>query len=204
VATLDPYVQKPWRRRWRSIYQALVNPANISRVELDRAGHTFPSARADARLRRDRAALFVGKCDFDGAGTLLAQMYGKLGAGRRPLRESCANSTRAVCEGFRQRWPRREGPAVRADVLQQRGRAEVPACPWCSTAASRVRRWWVGSFVLGPATSRPAAGTDIVLLFPADEPSYPRPLNPMGWLGTGGGTKAITTRSRTARRSSAG
>ena len=64
--------EKPVADAVESYYQALVNPANIARVELDRAGHTFPSARADAKPCNVTEPPFVGRCDFDGAGTLLA------------------------------------------------------------------------------------------------------------------------------------
>jgi poly(3-hydroxybutyrate) depolymerase len=190
---LDPYVQKPVADAVEVYYQSLVNPANIARVELDRAGHTFPSARADAKPCDVTEPPFVGKCDFDGAGTLLGHLYGKLNAGRAPgkgeLRE------------FDQRpYSKASGSAGLAD----RGLLFVPAsCSsggkskcrlhvvfhGCKQGASLVGR----EFVLGSGYLEAAAANDIVLLFPQIEPSY-RPLNPMGcwdWWGYEGENYAV-------------
>jgi poly(3-hydroxybutyrate) depolymerase len=182
---LDPYVQKPVADAVEIYYQALVNPANIARVELDRAGHTFPSARADAKPCDVTEPPFVGKCDFDGAGTLLAQLYGKLGAGRAPEQGE-------LREFDQQPYAKASGSAGLAD----RGLLFVPkSCSsgderkcrlhvvfhGCKQGASLVGR----EFVLGSGYLEAAAANDIVLLFPQIEPSY-RPLNPMGcwdWWG---------------------
>ena len=190
---LDPYVQKPVADAVEVYYQALVNPANISRVELDRAGHTFPSARADAKACDVTEPPFVGKCDFDGAGTLLAQMYGKLGAGRPPAQGELRE--------FDQRpYAKASGSAG----LAEKGLLFVPtSCSngderkcrlhvvfhGCKQGASLVGR----EFVLGSGYLEAAAGNDIVLLFPQIEPSY-RPLNPMGcwdWWGYEGDNYAV-------------
>ena len=190
---LDPYVQKPVADAVEGYYQALVNPANIARVELDRAGHTFPSARADAKPCDVTEPPFVGRCDFDGAGTLLAQMYGKLGPGRPPedgeLRE------------FDQKpYAKASGSAGLADrgllfVPKSCSSGDKPKCRLhvvfhgCKQGASLVGR----EFVLGSGYLEAAAGNDIVLLFPQIEASY-RPLNPMGcwdWWGYEGENYAV-------------
>jgi poly(3-hydroxybutyrate) depolymerase len=190
---LDPYVQKPVADALEVYYQALVDPANIARVELDRAGHTFPSARADAKPCDVTEPPFVGRCDFDGAATLLAQMYGKLGAGRPPeegeLRE------------FDQRpYSKASGSVGLADrgllfVPKSCSSGDQPTCRLhvvfhgCKQGASLVGR----EFVLGSGYLEAAAGNDIVLLFPQIEPSY-RPLNPMGcwdWWGYEGENYAV-------------
>jgi poly(3-hydroxybutyrate) depolymerase len=190
---LDPYVQKPVADAVEIYYQALVNPANIARVELDRAGHTFPSARADAKPCDVTEPPFVGKCDFDGAGTLLAQLYGKLGAGRAPEQGE-------LREFDQQPYAKASGSAGLAD----RGLLFVPkSCSsgderkcrlhvvfhGCKQGASLVGR----EFVLGSGYLEAAAANDIVLLFPQIEPSY-RPLNPMGcwdWWGYEGENYAV-------------
>ncbi|MCJ7451471.1 MAG: PHB depolymerase family esterase, partial [Steroidobacteraceae bacterium] len=45
----DPYVSKPVADAVESYYRAMVNPDNIARVEYASAGHTFPTARSDAK-----------------------------------------------------------------------------------------------------------------------------------------------------------
>ena len=190
---LDPYVRKPVADAVEAYYQALVNPANIARVELDRAGHTFPSARADAKPCDVTEPPFVGRCDFDGAGTLLGQMYGKLAPGRAPedgeLRE------------FDQKpYAKAAGSAGLAErgllfVPKSCSSGDAPKCRLhvvfhgCKQGASLVGR----EFILGSGDLEAAAGNDIVLLFPQIEASY-RPLNPMGcwdWWGYEGDNFAV-------------
>ena len=182
---LDPYVQKPVADAVEIYYQALVNPANIARVELDRAGHTFPSARADAKACDVTEPPFVGKCDFDGAGTLLGHLYGKLGEGRAPAQGE-------LREFDQKPYAKASGSAALADrgllfVPKSCSGGDRPRCRLhvvfhgCKQGASLVGR----EFVLGSGYLEAAAANDIVLLFPQIEPSH-RPLNPMGcwdWWG---------------------
>ena len=170
---LDPYVQKPVADAVEVYYQALVNPANIARVELDRAGHTFPSARADAKPCDVTEPPFVGRCDFDGAGTLLAHMYGKLGRAARPRTVNCASSTRSRMR----RLP--AAPALPTSGLlfvpKSCSSGNKPKCRLhvvfhgCKQGASLVGR----EFVLGSGYLEAAAGNDIVLLFPQIEAELP-------------------------------
>ena len=190
---LDPYVQKPVADAVEEYYKALVNPANVARVELDRAGHTFPSARADAKACDVTEPPFVGKCDFDGAGTLLAQMYGKLGAGRPPEQGELREFDQTP-------YAKASGSAGLADrgllfVPKSCSGGDGPKCRLhvvfhgCKQGASLVGR----EFVLGSGYLEAAAGGDIVLLFPQIEPSY-RPLNPLGcwdWWGYEGEDYAV-------------
>jgi poly(3-hydroxybutyrate) depolymerase len=197
---LDPYVQKPVADAVEVYYQALVNPANIARVELDRAGHTFPSARADAKPCDVTEPPFVGRCDFDGAGTLLAQMYGKLGAGRPPedgeLRE------------FDQKpYAKASGSAG----LAEKGLLFVPkSCSNGDKATCRLHVVFHGCkqgasfvgdrFVRRTGYLEAAEANRIVLLFPQIEPGF-QPLNPYGcwdWWGYEGDDYALRSGAQLA------
>jgi poly(3-hydroxybutyrate) depolymerase len=189
----DPYVLKPVADAVEAYYRALVNPANVARVELDRAGHTFPSARTNGTPCDATEPPFVGKCDFDGAGTLLGHLYGPLAAGRAPAAGELLD--------FDQRP---YADASGSSGLAAQGLLFVPeACTGgdrprcrlhvvfhgCKQGASMVGR----EFVLKSGYLEAAAGNDIVLLFPQIEASY-RPLNPMGcwdWWGYDGENYAV-------------
>jgi len=81
---LDPYVRKPVADAVQAYYEALVNPANVTRVELEQAGHTFPTERTDASACDVTEPPFVGSCGYDGAAALLEYLYGSLSPGRAP------------------------------------------------------------------------------------------------------------------------
>jgi poly(3-hydroxybutyrate) depolymerase len=189
----DPFVLTPVADAVEAYYRALLDPANVARVELDRAGHTFPSARTDATPCDATEPPFVGKCDFDGAGRLLGHLYGPLAAGRAP--------EAGELRDFDQRpYADASGSAGLAEqgllfVPKACTGGDRPRCRLhvvfhgCKQGASMVGR----EFVMRSGYLEAAAGNDIVLLFPQIEASY-RPLNPMGcwdWWGYDGENYAV-------------
>ncbi|NJD31246.1 MAG: poly(3-hydroxybutyrate) depolymerase [Gammaproteobacteria bacterium] len=189
----DPYVAPPVADALEAYYQALVNPANVARVEHPRAGHNFPSANTAAKACEGSEPPFVGNCGFDGAAALLGHLYGKLRPGRAPERGELTEFD--------------QGPYARASgsaALSKRGWIFVPkTCRGggkphcrlhvvfhgCKQGASLVGR----EFILESGFLEAAAGNDTVLLFPQIEASY-QPLNPMGcwdWWGYEGESYAV-------------
>jgi len=157
-------------------------------------GHTFPSARTEREgLRRDRAAV-RRQVRFDsGPGRFLcADVTASSARAVAPSGELRDSTRGRMRKASRQRWPREKGlllcrrPAAtgRAECRPARGVPRLQA--GCVAGAS-------GGSCSGPATSRPRAANDIVLLFPQNEPSY-RPLNTMGcwdWWGYEGDNYAV-------------
>lgn len=66
-------------------YKALVNPADVVRVEHPRAGHTFPSANPGARACAVTESLFVGNCGFDCAANRILPLIPRIEARLLPL-----------------------------------------------------------------------------------------------------------------------
>jgi poly(3-hydroxybutyrate) depolymerase len=190
---LDPYVRKPVADALQEYYEALVDPANVARVELDRAGHTFPSARTDAKACDVTEAPFVGNCGYDGATELLAHLYGPMSAGRKPAEGELADFDQTP-------YARASGSGGLADkglifVPRECRGDDGPKCRLhvvfhgCKQGASLVGR----EFVLGSGYLEAAAANRVVLLFPQIEASY-QPLNPMGcwdWWGYEGDNFAL-------------
>jgi poly(3-hydroxybutyrate) depolymerase len=183
--SLDPYVQKPVADALQEYYEALVDPANVKRVELERAGHVFPSAHADAKPCDASEPPFVGKCDYDGATELLGFLYGTMKPGRAP-------GAGELVEFDQKPY----ADAASSAGLAARGLLFVPkdcrgggatqcrlhvVFHGCKQGASLVGR----EFVLGSGYLETAAANQVVLLFPQIAASY-QPLNPMGcwdWWG---------------------
>jgi poly(3-hydroxybutyrate) depolymerase len=183
--SLDPYVQKPVVDALQEYYEALVNPANVKRVELPQAGHTVPTARPDAKPCDVTEAPFLGRCDYDGAAELLGFLYGTMKPGRAPGADE-------LVEFDQKPYAETAGSAG----LAARGLLFVPndcraggaakcrlhvVFHGCKQGASLVGR----EFVLGSGYLETAAANQVVLLFPQIEASY-QPLNPMGcwdWWG---------------------
>jgi poly(3-hydroxybutyrate) depolymerase len=191
----DPYVAKSVTEALESYYQALVNPANVTRVEHPQAGHTFPSANAGAKPCEASEPPFVGNCGLDGALALLSHLYGKLQAGRAPGPGELAE--------FDQRpYAKASGSASLADrgwifVPKSCTGGDRPRCRLhvvfhgCRQGASLVGK----EFILESGYLEVAAANGIVLLFPQVEASY-QPLNPMGcwdWWGYEGDRYAVKT-----------
>jgi hypothetical protein len=189
----DPYVRKPVADALESYYQALVNPANVARVEHPRAGHTFPSAHADAKACELSEPPFVGNCGLDGAAALLGHLYGKLRGGRAPQPGELA-------EFDQKPYAQASGSSTLAD----RGWVFVPrSCTGggrphcrlhvvfhgCKQGASLVGK----EFILESGYLEAAAANDIVLLFPQVAATYV-PLNAFGcwdWWGYEGESYAV-------------
>jgi len=174
----DPYVATAVADAVLAYYRALVDPANVARVEHERAGHTFPSARADATACEVAEPPFVGRCDYDGApapGELVE-------FDQRPYAEATGSAGLAErgwlfvpgsCRGG--------GPPCRLHVVFH----------GCKQGASLVGR----EFILGAGYLEAGAANRIVLLFPQIERSY-WPLNAYGcwdWWGYEGDDYAVRT-----------
>jgi len=182
---LDPYVRKPVADAVQAYYEALVNPANVTRVELEQAGHTFPTERTDASACDVTEPPFVGSCGYDGAAALLEHLYGSLSPGRAPHEGELVE--------FDQRPYAR---AAGSEGLAAKGLLFVPdACRAGGDRNCRLHIVFHGckqgvpaighAFVLGSGYLEVAAANDVVLLLPQVEASY-QPLNPMGcwdWWG---------------------
>jgi poly(3-hydroxybutyrate) depolymerase len=184
----DPYVGDKVADALETYYRAFVAPANLARVELAGAGHTFPTADPSAAPCDITSSPFLGSCGLDGARTLLGHMYGELAPG---------NAARdAGLVTFDQRpYAALAGSAG----LAATGWMYVPEA--CATGAASACRLHVvfhgckqgGSFVGDGFVRRAgylevAEANRIVLLFPQVEPST-MPLNPMGcwdWWGYDG------------------
>lgn len=181
----DPYVHTKVADALEAYYRAFVPPANLARVELAGASHTFPTADAGAAPCSAPESPFLGACGLDGARALLEHAYGELAPG--------ATARDAGLAVFDQRpYATLAGSAG----LAERGWLYVPSA--CTAgAAGRCRLHVVfhgcqqgGSFV-GDAFVRRAGylevaeANGIVLLFPQIEKSL-NPLNAYGcwdWWG---------------------
>ena len=182
---VDPYVRKPVADAVQEYYEALVDPASVKRVELEQAGHVFPTARADAKPCNVSEPPFVGNCSYDGAAELLGFLYGAMQPGRAPRKGE-------LVEFDQQPY----ADAARSAGLAAKGLLFVPqdcrsggatkcrlhvVFHGCKQGASLVGR----EFILGSGYLETAAANRVVLLFPQIEASY-QPLNPMGcwdWWG---------------------
>jgi poly(3-hydroxybutyrate) depolymerase len=189
----DPAVRKPVADALEAYYQALVNPANVVRIEHPRAAHTFPTANAAAKRCDVSEPPFLGNCGLDGAAALLGHLYGKLLPGREPR-------TGELAEFDQRPYARASGSAS----LAERGWLFVPrSCASGGTARCRLHVVFHGckqgasligkEFILGSGYLEAAAANDIVLLFPQVEASYV-PLNAYGcwdWWGYEGKAYAV-------------
>ncbi len=189
----DPYVSKPVADAVESYYQALVNPDNIARVEYANAGHTFPTARSDARDCELSEPPFLGNCGLDGAAALLGYLYGTLQDGRAPQPGELSEFDQAP-------YAQASGSSSLAD----RGWIFVPAsCSGGGQSQCRLHVVFHGckqgatpigkEFITGSGYLEAAAANSIVLLFPQVKASY-KPLNPMGcwdWWGYEGSSYAV-------------
>jgi len=181
----DPYVREKVADALETYYRAFVAPANLARVELAGASHTFPTSDASAAPCDIPEAPFLGNCGFDGARALLGHVYGELAPGR------AARDAGLVT--FDQR-----------PYAAQAGSAGLAATGWmyvpeaCGAGATNACRLHVvfhgckqgGSFVGDSFVRRAgyvevAEANRIVLLFPQIEKSL-QPLNAFGcwdWWG---------------------
>jgi poly(3-hydroxybutyrate) depolymerase len=184
----DRVFGKPVVDALEAYYRTLVNPEQVVRVEHPQAAHTFPTAReAASGSCWATESPFVGNCRYDGAGTLLAHLYGALAPGSEPGPGPAGLTT------FDQRPYAKAGGSV---GLAERGWLFVP--PDCAPGAGQRCRLhivfhgckqgasYVGeAFVRGAGYLEVAQANRIVLLFPQIEPGY-QPLNPNGcwdWWG---------------------
>lgn len=188
----DPYVRKPVADAVEAYYRALLQPDDIVRVEYATAGHTFPTARSDARPCESSEVPFLGNCDLDGAAALLSHLYG-------PLQDGRPVQTGELTEFDQAAYAKASGSASLAD----RGWIFVPEpCRGAGQAQCRLHVVFHGckqgatpigrEFVLGAGYLETAGANRIVLLFPQVKASYV-PLNPMGcwdWWGYEGAAYA--------------
>jgi poly(3-hydroxybutyrate) depolymerase len=181
----DPYVQTKVADALEAYYRGFVAPADLARVELAGASHTFPTADAAAAPCEVSESPFLGNCGLDGARALLEHAYGDLAPGRA-AREA----------GLVQFDQRPYATDAGSEGLAESGWMYVPEA--CTAGAANACRLHVvfhgcqqgGSFV-GDAFVRRAGYLEvaeanrIVLLFPQVEKSL-RPLNAFGcwdWWG---------------------
>jgi poly(3-hydroxybutyrate) depolymerase len=181
----DPYVHTRVADALEAYYRAFTAPADLARVELAGASHTFPTADATAAPCDVTASPFLGNCGLDGARALLTHAYGDLAPGRA--------ARYAGLVQFDQRpYANEAGSAGLADS----GWMYVPEA--CVAGAANACRLHVvfhgckqgGSFVGDVFVRRAgylevAEANRIVLLFPQVEKSL-QPLNAFGcwdWWG---------------------
>jgi poly(3-hydroxybutyrate) depolymerase len=181
----DPYVHTKVADALEAYYQAFVAPADLARVELAGASHTFPTADARAAPCSATESPFLGNCGLDGTRALLAHAYGELAPG--------GAAREAGLVKFDQRP---YAAAAGSAALAESGWMYVPEA--CAAGAPNACRLHVvfhgcqqgGSFV-GDAFVRRAGYLEvaeanrIVLLFPQVEKSL-QPLNAFGcwdWWG---------------------
>ena len=189
----DPKLRKPVVDALEAYYRALVDPANVARIEHPTAGHTFPTADASAAACEATESPFLGNCGLDGARALLEHLYGDLRDGRPPQDADLVE--------FDQRP---YAAASGSEALAERGWVFIPAgCATGGTAHCRLHvvfhgckqgKSFVGDrFVRRSGYLEVAAANDVVLLFPQIEPSY-APFNPQGcwdWWGYEGDAYAV-------------
>jgi poly(3-hydroxybutyrate) depolymerase len=181
----DPFIGTGVVDALVTYYEALVEPANIVRIEHPEAGHTFPTRDASAPACAVSESPYLANCGLDGAHSLLAQLYGDL-APSRPARAS------SLVEFDQRPYAAAAGSAA----FDDRGWLYVPEA--CAAGAKPACRLHVvfhgcrqGASFVGDAFVRRSGYLDaaeanrIVLLFPQLEPSF-QPLNPQGcwdWWG---------------------
>jgi poly(3-hydroxybutyrate) depolymerase len=181
----DPYVHTKVADALEAYYQAFVAEADLARVELAGASHTFPTAGAKAAPCSATESPFLGVCGLDGARALLAHAYGELAPG------SAAREAGLVT--FDQRPYAAEAGSA---GLAESGWMYVPeACAAGAPNACRLHVVFHGcqqggsfvgdAFVRGAGYLEVAEANRIVLLFPQVEKSL-QPLNAFGcwdWWG---------------------
>jgi len=181
----DPYVRKPVADAVEAYYRALVQSDNVVRIEYASAGHTFPTARSDAKACESSEPPFLGDCDLDAAAALLTHLYGPLQGGR-PMQPG------ELAEFDQAPYAKASGSASLADhgwifVPESCSGTAQPQCRLhvvfhgCKQGATPIGK----EFILGAGYLEAAGANRIVLLFPQVEASYV-PLNPMGcwdWWG---------------------
>ena len=181
----DPFVHTTVADALEAYYRAFVAPADLVRVELAGASHTFPTANRGAARCDVSEAPFLGNCDLDGAQALLAHLYGELEPGR------------AVRDGGLARFDQRPYAKAAGSVgLAESGWLYVPEdCAADAANACRLHVVFHGcqqggsfvgdAFVRGAGYLEVAEANRIVLLFPQVEKSL-QPLNAFGcwdWWG---------------------
>jgi len=184
----DPYVHTKVADALEAYYQAFTSSANLARIELAGASHTFPTANPEAAPCDTSAAPFLGACGLDGARELLTHLYGELAPGRaardaglvkfdqRPYAE-VAGSTGLAASGWiyvPEACAAGSGQACRLHVVFH----------GCQQGGSFVG----DAFVRGAGYLEVAEANRIVLLFPQVEKSL-QPLNAFGcwdWWGYDG------------------
>jgi poly(3-hydroxybutyrate) depolymerase len=181
----DPYVHARVADALEAYYREFLPAANIARVELAGASHTFPTADASAAPCDIAESPFLGNCGLDGARALLGHVYGELAPGR------------AARDAGLVTFDQRPYAALAgSDGLAATGWLYVPEA--CSGGAAGACRLHVvfhgckqgGSFVGDGFVRRAgylevAEANRIVLLFPQVEKSL-QPLNAFGcwdWWG---------------------
>jgi len=187
----DDTVAKPVVDALQAYYAALIEPRHLARVDRPGLGHTFPTRANGTACDRTKSP-FLGACDYDAAGALLAHLLGTL----RPA--DPARPGRLL--EFDQRAY--SGP-VGSSGLAARGWLFVPEPCTVSPAGCRVHVVFHGCkqgaqaigdrFVKGAGYLEWAASNRLVVLFPQIEPSYV-PLNPNGcwdWWGYEGDDYAL-------------
>lgn len=181
----DPYVQTKVADALEAYYRAFVAPADLARVELAGASHTFPTADATAAPCDVAASPFLGNCGLDGAQVLLAHAYGELAPGRA-AREA----------GLMQFDQRPYAAEAGSAGLAETGWLYVPeGCAAGTPGACRLHVVFHGcqqggsfvgdAFVRRAGYLEVAEANRIVLLFPQVEKSL-QPLNAFGcwdWWG---------------------
>jgi len=187
----DNTVGKPVVDALQAYYETLVAPENVLRVEHPGAGHTFPTIASGVPCPMTSPP-FVGQCEFDGAGQLLAHLYGEL----QPATPGKWNRESLV--EFDQR-PYAQATGSRS--LADTGWLFLPRA--CSAGTCRLHVIFHGckqgtteigrEFIESAGYLEVAEANDIVLLFPQVAPSY-QPLNAMGcwdYWGYEGETYAV-------------
>lgn len=193
----DPYVAKPVVDALEAYYRALVDPANVVRVELEGAGHTVPARGDGLPACSVTEPPFVGDCDYDGPRQMLEYLYGPFGSDASPpgpgrlrtfAQRPYAQATGA--SGFGDEGWVYVPAACEGTGLPGRCRLHV-VFHGCSQGASFVSE----DFVRRSGYLAAADAGSIVLLLPQVAPSM-SPLNPMGcWDWWGYGAENYATRS---------
>jgi poly(3-hydroxybutyrate) depolymerase len=179
----DDTVTQPVVDALQAYYAALVEPRHLARIERPGMGHTFPTRATGAACERTKSP-FLGACDYDASGALLAHLLGTLSPAdpERPGR---------LLEFDQRPYADPAG----SSGLAGRGWLFVPEPCTVSPAGCRVHVVFHGCkqgtksigdrFVKGAGYLEWAATNRLVVLFPQIEPSYV-PLNPNGcwdWWG---------------------
>jgi poly(3-hydroxybutyrate) depolymerase len=194
----DETVAQPVVDALQGYYAALVEPRHLARIERAGLGHNFPTRTNGTACERSKSP-FMGACDFDAAGALLAHLLGKL----RP-----ADPSRP---GRLLEFDQRPYAALaRSSGLARHGWLFVPEPCTVSPVACGVHVVFHGCkqgaeaigdrFVQGAGYLEWAASNRLVVLFPQIEASYV-PLNPNGcwdWWGYEGDDYALRSGAQVA------